>query len=252
MEYSTIEEGKFSYIETKGGKENLLLLHGLFGALSNFQGIIQHFGKNYNVIVPMLPIFELPLRKVTVSGLVAHVADFVAFKGYEKVNVLGNSLGGHVSILYALDYPDQIKSLTLTGSSGLFENSMGTSFPKRGNYEFIEDKTRATFYNPDVATKELIDEVFDIVNDRNKAIRIIAIAKSALRHNLSDKLHTIDAPTLLIWGKEDIITPSFVGEKFKELIKNSELHIVEKCGHAPMMEYPGVFNHHLEVFLESL
>ena len=252
MEYSTIEEDKFSYIETKGGKENLLLLHGLFGALSNFQGIIDYFGEKYNVIVPMLPIFELPLRKVTVSGLVAHVADFVSFKGYDKVNVLGNSLGGHVSILYALDYPDKIKSLTLTGSSGLFENAMGTSFPKRGNYQFIEDKTRATFYNPDVATKELIDEVFDIVNDRNKAIRIIAIAKSALRHNLSDKLHTIDAPTLLIWGKEDIITPAFVGEKFKELIKNAKLHIVDKCGHAPMMEYPAVFNQYLETFLESL
>ncbi len=252
MEYSTIKEEQFNYIETKGGKENLLLLHGLFGALSNFQGIIQHFGQNYNVIVPMLPIFELPLRKVTVSGLVAHVADFVAHKGYEKVNVLGNSLGGHVSLLYALAHPEQIKSLTLTGSSGLFENSMGSSFPKRGNYQFIEDKTRATFYNPEVATKELIDEVFDIVNDRNKAIRIIAVAKSAVRHNLSDKLHTIKAPTLLIWGREDIITPAFVGEKFNELIENSELHFVEKCGHAPMMEYPDIFNQKLEVFLQSL
>jgi len=252
MEYSMIKEEQFNYIETKGGKENLLLLHGLFGALSNFQGIIQHFGQDYNVIVPMLPIFELPLRKVTVSGLVAHVADFVAHKGYKKVNVLGNSLGGHVSLLYALAHPERIKSLILTGSSGLFENSMGSSFPKRGNYQFIEDKTRATFYNPAVATKELIDEVFDIVNDRNKAIRIIAVAKSAVRHNLSDKLHTIEAPTLLIWGREDIITPAFVGEKFNELIKNSELHFVEKCGHAPMMEYPDIFNQKLEAFLQSL
>lgn len=252
MEYSTIEEGKFKYIETGGGKENLLLLHGLFGALSNFEGIIQHFGERYNVIVPILPIFELPLRKVSLAGLVDHVADFVETKGYDKVHVLGNSLGGHISLLYALAYPQRIKSIILTGSSGLFENSMGSTFPKRGNYEFIENKTRATFYNPEIATKELIDEVFDAVNDRNKAIRIIATAKSAVRHNLGDKLHTIVAPTLLIWGKEDTITPAFTGEKFQELIKNSELYLVENCGHAPMMELPDVFNGHLEDFLTKL
>lgn len=252
MEYKLIEEGKFSYIETKGGDENLLLLHGLFGALSNFQSIIDHFGQKYNVIVPMLPIFELPLRKVSLAGLVGHVADFVEHKNYDKVNVLGNSLGGHVSLLYVLAHPEKIKSVTLTGSSGLFENSMGSSFPKRGNYQFIEDKTRATFYDPEVATKELIDEVFEIVNNRNKAIRIIATAKSAVRHNLSDKLHTIDAPTLLIWGKEDTITPAFVGEKFNELIKNSSLHLVPQCGHAPMMERPEVFNQILEDFLVEL
>ena len=252
MNHPIIEEGEFRYLETKGGTENLLLLHGLFGALSNFEGIIDHFGSNYNVIVPMLPIFELPLRKVSLAGLVDHVARFVAFKGYDKVNVLGNSLGGHITLLYSLAYADKVTSVILTGSSGLFESAMGTSFPKRGDYEFIRVKTEATFYNPSVATKELVDEVFDTVNDRNKAIRIIATAKSAVRHNLSDKLHQIEAPTLLVWGKEDNVTPAFVGEKFHELIPHSRLVFVEKCGHAPMMEHPAIFNEHLEHFLQEV
>lgn len=252
MDFPIIEEGDFRYIETKGGTENILLLHGLFGALSNFQSIIDHFGSKYNVIVPMLPIFELPIRKVSVSGLVDHVERFLEKKKFEKVHVLGNSLGGHITLLFTLANPSLIKSMILTGSSGLFENSLGSSFPKRGNYEFIKEKTEATFYNKDVASKDLVDEVFSIVNDRGKAIRVIATAKSAVRHNIGDRLHQISAPTLLIWGDHDTITPPFVGEKFNELIENSVLEIVEKCGHAPMMEKPEEFNRILEDFLNQL
>ncbi len=252
MNYEIKQEGKFKYIETKGGDENLLLLHGLFGALSNFEGILEYFSSKMNVVVPILPIFELPLVKLSVTGLADHVAEFVNYKGYDKVHVLGNSLGGHISLLYALAHPQKIASVILTGSSGLFESAMGTSFPKRGDYEFIKVKTQATFYKPETASQELIDEVFDIVNDRNKAIRIIATSKSAVRHNLGDKLQFITAPTLLIWGREDQITPAFVGEKFRELIKNSRLIFIEQCGHAPMMEHPEQFNKHLEAFLEEV
>ncbi|MFT5167667.1 MAG: 2-hydroxy-6-oxonona-2,4-dienedioate hydrolase, partial [Saprospiraceae bacterium] len=223
MNYEIKEQDNFRYIETGGDGEVLLLLHGLFGALSNFQGIINHFRKNYNVVVPMLPIFEMPIRKVSVTGLVDHVVEFVKYKNFEKVHVLGNSLGGHITLLYALGNADKTASVILTGSSGLFENSLGSTFPKRGDYEFIKTKTQATFYNPEIATKELIDEVYDIVNDRNKAIRIIATAKTAVRHNLSDKLHQIQVPTLLIWGREDNVTPAFVGKKFNELIEGSKL-----------------------------
>jgi len=252
MTYDILEKEGFKYIETKGGEETLLLLHGLFGALSNFGGIIDHFSKTHNVVVPMLPIFELPIRKVSVSGLVDHVARFVEYKGYDKVHVLGNSLGGHISLLYVLAYPDKVQSVILTGSSGLFESAMGTSFPKRGDYEFIRKKTEDTFFDPSVASKELVDEVYDIVNDRNKAIRIIATAKSAVRHNLGDKLHQVKAPTLLVWGKEDNVTPAFVGEKFHELIENSRLVFVDQCGHAPMMEHPEIFNKALGDFLDEV
>ncbi len=252
MKYPITEEGSFTYIETRGGDENLVLLHGLFGALSNFGGIIDHFGASYNVVVPILPMFELPLRKVSVSGLVDHVHEFITYKRYDRVHILGNSLGGHIALLYALAHPAYISSVTLTGSSGLFESAMGSTFPKRGDYTFIEKKTQATFYDPQVATKELVDEVYNIVNDRNKGIRIIATAKSAVRHNLADKLHQIKAPTLLIWGKDDQVTPAFVGEKFHELIPHSRLIMIDRCGHAPMMEHPEVFNRHLSAFLQEV
>jgi pimeloyl-ACP methyl ester carboxylesterase len=194
---------------------------------------------------------EMPLISVSLSGLVKHVEKFVEYKGYTQVNVLGNSLGGHISLLFAISKPGLIQTITLTGSSGLFENAFGSTFPKRGDYEFIKRKTESTFYKPEVATQELIDEVYNTVNDRNKGLRIVKTAKSAVRHNLGDKLHVIKAPTLLVWGQNDTITPPFVAEQFDELIENTELHLVEECGHAPMMEHPKIFNSLLEDFLDN-
>ncbi|MEL7160221.1 MAG: alpha/beta hydrolase [Bacteroidota bacterium] len=246
------QEGKFEYLETGGPGEPLVLLHGLFGGLSNFEGQIAHFKDRYNVFMPILPMFSLPLRKVSLAGLVNHLIEFVEYKSLEGLHLMGNSLGGHVAILYALEKPEKLASITLTGSSGLFESAMGNSLPPRKNYEFMKKKTQSTFYDPAVATQELIDEVFAIVNDRNKGLRIIMTAKSAVRNNLEHKLHLIKAPTLLIWGQQDTITPPFVGEQFQELIEGSELHFIDKCAHAPMMERPEEFNKILETFLEKV
>ena len=242
------ELDKFKFIETGEG-ETLLLLHGLFGALSNFSHIIERFETKNTIIVPLLPILELPLREATLGNLVQYVKDFVEAKKLNNIHLLGNSLGGHIALLFALDCPEKVKSITLTGSSGLFENAMGSSFPKRKNYEFMKKKVEDTFYDPKTADKDLVDSVFDIVNDRNKAIRVITTAKSAIRHNLSGQLGQIVAPTLLIWGKQDKVTPPFVGEEFNKRIKNSKLVFIDKCGHAPMMEVPEEFNDALENFL---
>ncbi len=251
MSYSLTEENGFKYLEVGEGK-TLLLLHGLFGALSNFGDLIEHFRTNYKVVIPILPIYEMPLKKTSVPGLVKYVEDFVEFKQYESLNLIGNSLGGHVGLLFALDNLEKIESITLTGSSGLFENSLGSSFPKRGSYEYIKEKTESTFYDPKTATKELIDEVFGIVQDNFKVLRILAMARSAIRQNLRDKIGGITSPTLLIWGNDDVITPPFVGEEFHKLMPNSRLHLVDKCGHAPMMEQPEIFNQHLEEFLQEI
>lgn len=173
-------------------------------------------------------------------------------RGYQQIHLLGNSLGGHVALLHILKHPERIKSLILTGSSGLFENGMGDSYPKRGDYDYIKKKTELTFYDPATATKELVDEVFEITNNRIKVIKIIALAKSAIRNNLGEELNQIKQPTLLIWGNNDSVTPPFVGREFNRLIPNSELHFVDKCGHAPMMEVPEAFNEILAGFLNKL
>ena len=251
MEYEIIKEGNFEYLEGGEG-ETLMLCHGLFGALSNFADLIEKFRHTHKVVVPILPLFDLDILHTSVSGLEKHVAAFIEHKNYTNIHLLGNSLGGHVALVYVLKHPEKVKSLTLTGSSGLFENAMGDSYPKRGDYEYIKNKTAQTFYDPAVATPALVDEVFEITKNRIKVIKIIALAKSAIRHNLGEELNQIKQPTLLIWGKNDIVTPPFVAEEFKKLIPNSQLHFIDKCGHAPMMEVPVEFNIILEKFLGSL
>lgn len=250
--YKIEEEGKFKFVETGGEGIPIVILHGLFGALSNFESVIDYFGKSRNVVVPILPIFEGPVKMPTVKDLVKYVTDFIEMKDYKHVHVLGNSLGGHLTLLYALDRPERVKSIILTGSSGLYETSLGSTFPRRGSYEFVEKKTQEVFYDPKVASKELIDEVYEIVNNRSKALRVVVTAKSALRHNLAKKLHAITAPTLLIWGSEDDITPPEAARKFDELIPNTELYFIEKCKHAPMMEHPEQFNALVEDFLKRV
>ena len=251
MEYEIIKDGNFDYLEVGEG-ETLMLCHGLFGALSNFSDLIEKFRHTHKVVVPILPLFDLDILHTSVAGLEKHIAAFIEYKNYTNIHLLGNSLGGHVALVYILKHPERVKSLTLTGSSGLFENAMGDSYPKRGDYEYIKNKTAQTFYDPAMATPELVDEVFEITKNRIKVIKIIALAKSAIRHNLGDELNQIQQPTLLIWGKNDIVTPPFVAEEFKKLIPNSQLHFIDKCGHAPMMEVPIEFNSILEKFLGSL
>ena len=251
MSYEIKKEDKFEYIE-EGTGETLMLLHGLFGALSNFQPLIEYFRKDYRVVVPVLPLLELDLLHTSVSGIEKFVQKFIEYKGYTNVHLLGNSLGGHVALLHILKHPENIKSLILTGSSGLFENGMGDTYPKRGDYEYIRKKSELTFYDPKMATKELVDEVFEITSNRLKVIKIIALAKSAIRNNLGEELNEIKQPTLLVWGNNDTITPPFVGKEFNKLIPNSELHFIDKCGHAPMMEVPDEFNKILHQFLTKL
>jgi len=249
MDFKLQQEGEFSYIEEGEGKV-LLLLHGLFGALSNFEHLINHFSKTHKVVIPMLPLYEYERENTTVPAMKDFIYRFINHKKYDKVSLIGNSLGGHVALLFCLDYLDKVENLVLTGSSGLFESAMGDTFPKRGSYEYIEKKTQDTFYDPKTATKALVDEVFDIVNDRNKVIRVLALARSAIRQNVGEHLHKIIIPSLLIWGKEDQVTPAFVGEEFEKLLPQAKLHFIDKCGHAPMMEHPATFNQILEQFLQ--
>jgi pimeloyl-ACP methyl ester carboxylesterase len=251
MEFAIKEENGFKYIE-EGEGEVLVLLHGLMGALSNWTEVVEEFKKDYRVIIPLLPLYDLPLLTTGVKTLAKFVHKFVKYKKLQNITVLGNSLGGHVGLIYTLSHQEDVKALVLTGSSGLYENAFGGSFPRRESYDFIKEKVEFTFYDPATASKELVDEVYQIVNDRVKVIRILAMAKSAIRHNMSKDIHKIKVPVCLIWGKDDKITPPDVAVEFHNLLPNSELNWVDHCGHAPMMEQPAEFNVYLRKFLESI
>ncbi len=250
MEYELRKEKRFKYIE-EGEGHPVILLHGLFGALSNWVDVVEKFKGDYKVVIPLMPIYELPLLSTNVRSLARYINRFISLKGYKQFTLVGNSLGGHVALVYACQYPNEVHSMVLTGSSGLYENAMGGSFPRREDYNFIKGKIEFTFYDPKSATKELVDEVFEIVNNRNKLARILSLAKSAIRHNMAKELHSIKVPTCLIWGQQDTITPPEVAEEFHKLIADTELFFIDKCGHAPMMEQSEEFNEILQNWLHK-
>lgn len=237
-----ITEGKFTYAEAGEGPA-IIVLHGLMGALSNFGSTFEYFSKNgYKVLIPELPLYTLPLIKTNVKNLTSFLEEFMQHKKLENAILLGNSLGGHISLYFTKHFPEKVNALVLTGSSGLYEKAMGDSFPKRGNYEYIEQKAKDVFYDPAVATKELVDDVYSTVNDRIKALKTLSIAKSAIRHNMKNDLIDMQQPTCLIWGKQDNVTPPEVAEDFHKLLPDADLFWLDKCGHAAMMEKPEEFN----------
>ena len=141
MELRRQHQHGYEYVD-EGRGPILLLLHGLFGALSNWEGVVREFATSHRVIIPLLPVYDMPLTQAGVPGLVTYVEGFVAAAALPATfTVLGNSLGGHIALVYTLTHPSRVARLVLTGSSGLFEDSMGGSFPKRGNYAYVEDAT---------------------------------------------------------------------------------------------------------------
>ncbi|WP_086475529.1 MULTISPECIES: alpha/beta fold hydrolase [Arenibacter] len=251
MENKINKEGKYRYMEVGEGTP-IIILHGLMGGLSNFNGVMDHFpAMGYKVLVPELPIYDMPMLKTNVKSFAKFLDGFITHKELENVILLGNSLGGHIGLLYTKLYPKKVKALVLTGSSGLYESAMGDGYPKRGDYEFIKKKAEDVFYDPAVATKEIVDEVYATVNDRVKLVKTLAIAKSAIRHNMSKDLPHMLTPTCIIWGRNDQVTPPNVAEEFDTLLPESDLFWIEKCGHAPMMEHPEEFNRILEAWLKE-
>ncbi len=242
------KRGDFEYLD-EGQGEVLILLHGLFGALSNWGTVTEFFSKKYRVIIPLLPLYTLPYEKVNLDGLLKYVAAFNEEMGLKHFTIIGNSLGGHVALLYVLNFGEQVKRLILTGSSGLYENTMRGSYPKRGDYNYVTKKVGYTFYDPKTATKDLIDQVYTITTNRSMVKRVIMYARSAQKNNLLNELPSIKQPTFLVWGLNDTITPPSVAHQFHNLIPNSELKFLDKCCHVPMMEHSKYFNSLVDDFL---
>ncbi|HEY9047443.1 MAG TPA: alpha/beta fold hydrolase [Ohtaekwangia sp.] len=232
-----------------GEGEPMLLLHGLFGNLSNWSRVVDEFSTTHRVLVPRLPLYSSPVSRERLNDLTNYIADFVDHHGFSKVTIMGNSLGGHIALLYAWQHPSRVYRLVLAGSSGIFENSFGGTFPRVKDYDYIKEKVASTFYKQEVVTKELVDEVYDTVQSRSNTLSIIGLARAAQRHNITGQLSDIYTPTLLIWGLQDVITPPEVALEFHRHLPLSSVVFLDHCGHVPMMEQPVLFNRHVRKFL---
>jgi pimeloyl-ACP methyl ester carboxylesterase len=168
--------------------------------------------------------------------------------GLRETIVVGNSLGGHIALDLAIRYPNRISSLVLTGSSGLHEHLHGASMPKRFDREYTRSIANKTFTNYAITESEL-DQIQSVFEDRNRLMNMLRVARSARKYDLRHRISEITQPVQLIWGMDDIITPPSVGEEFLVRLPQAELHLIEHCGHSPMLEQAEKFATLLKTFL---
>ncbi len=205
----------------------IILLHGLLGGVSNWKYVIDDFRSTHRVLVPRLPLYLNPITTERLQNLVDYLDSFIEAHGFNKVILMGNSLGGHIALLYGWKKPGMVEKLVLTGSSCHFENSFGGSFPHVKDHSFIKEKVESTFLKREVATK----------------------ARTAQRNNSSDLQSQITFPVLLVWGLQDNITPPSVALEFHNLLPDSRIALIDNCGQVPMIEKPELFNKHVRSFL---
>ena len=227
------------------------MLHGMFGGLSNFEEMISHLPGKRPILVPELPLFAFERDRLSIPALANWLADKLVSLNMPRCHLLGNSLGGHVALEFTRRYPEKVLSLTLTGSSGLMEQGLGDTRPKRFDRDYVRKKAELTFF--DLAVSEpLLDSIMEILGDRRKLINIIELARQAHRQSVESWLPTLSVPSLLIWGRHDRITPPEVAKTFFNLLPNAQLEWMERCGHAPMMEHPKPFAALLQPFLTAI
>lgn len=238
-------------IKVASKQKHIVLLHGLFGDLSNWSAFENYFGPHHSVHTPQLPLYKKQGKENNLDHFVVFLEEYIAENNIQQPVLVGNSLGGHIALLYTLKHPEKVEKLILTGSSGLYENSFDVPFPRINDFGFISDRVREVFFNQEAATDALIKQVFSTIQDRDKALSVVRTAKAARNQNLKNILNTITLPVLLIWGMQDIVTPMTVAEEFYYHLPNSHLFLINNCGHAPMMEQPEEFNNKVAEFLSS-
>jgi len=240
----------FEYVE-QGRGEPIVFLHGLFGGPENWAESIKHLNGEFRVLAPKFPLDGKRPGFDSIEKLTEYVKSFLDHKNLDRVSLCGNSLGGQVAIDFCLKYPQRAHKLVLTGSAGLFEQSLtGGELPKNTK-EFIREKALEIFYDGRHVTDELVDRVHTMLLDRPTVRFLLKIAKSTRDYNVRNELMRIKVPTLIVWGADDKITPPSVAIEFQSLITDSKLIFIEQCGHSPPIERPQQFAELLRNFLKS-
>jgi 2-hydroxy-6-oxonona-2,4-dienedioate hydrolase len=235
--------GSSRFCWNEGGTgEPILLLHGLLGESSHWTASIEALVGCYRPIALTLPIFEPWLAETSPIELAECVRTFLESQGISHAVIGGNSLGGHVALELALVHPDRVSALILTGSSGLFERSFTQGVPHRPDSRWVREKMQEIFFDPALATSEWVESVQRLLSNRDSVLRLLQAARAAKRRNIEAHLPAIRVPTCLIWGEDDHITPLDVAWRFHALIPRSNLFLLPRCGHAPMLEQPEAFN----------
>lgn len=243
--------GKDIHLKGSSGKlPALVMLHGLFGSLSNFEPIIPLITREVDLWIPEIPLYESTNGENAIHDLTKWLEQWLEENQLQSVVLVGNSLGGHIALDYARQGKNKLKGLVLVGSSGLLPTEFGDTRPRRYDRDYIRSKTSEVFYTLPVQ-ETMVDDIHTILSNRTQLIQLVRLARASKYTLMDDFLPQIKIPSMIIWGDQDRITPPEVAFKFESLLPNSRLAWISDCGHVPMMEQPEAFARILNEFILS-
>jgi len=234
-----------------GSGTPVVFLHGLVGLNEHWEHVVQSLSGRARCVTLEMPLLSLRKSDCSIQAVSAMTMQFLDKHFDEPAVLVGNSFGGHVALRVAHERPELVRSLVLAGSSGLIERTVVKGAPVRPTREWLIEKIGELFYDKSFMDPGDVDRAFALLNERGGARAMVKLSKSARRDNMADDLGEIDHPTLLIWGKEDVVTPPSAGQGFTELMPNAELFWIDACGHAPMIEAPGPFAEAMHGFFDK-
>jgi pimeloyl-ACP methyl ester carboxylesterase len=254
---------KIHYLEAGSGPV-VILLHGLGGDLSNWAMTVPALASRYHVFVPDQIGFgqsDKPQINYRVATLVDFLDGFYKKVGITKASLVGNSLGGWTAMAFALAHPEKVERLVLVDSAGYSPARTASQPLARERMLQLNPSTLAgqkqvlsvILYNQQMITDQFIEQAFAAKLRRNDGYTINQFIESILRGEdyLDGKLGAIKAPTLVVWGREDVLTPLAMGKALAQDIRGAQSVIIDRCGHVPQMECAGPFNEALIKFLSA-
>jgi len=255
---ATVYGAKIRYQEAGSGPV-VILLHGLGGDGSNWAPTIGPLAQKYRVIVPDQIGFgrsDKPMLNYRVATLVDFLDGLYKQLGITRASLVGNSLGGFTAAAFALAHPEKVDRLVLVDAAGFavpkdFDPRMMDAL-NASTREQVKTLLPLVFYNKALyGSDAAVDMMLTRRVTSGDGYTIQRFIESIVRGEdvLDGKLGGIKQPTLMIWGREDGLTPLAMGERFKKEIAGSELFIIDKCGHVPQLEKPAEFNTALMKFL---
>ncbi|MBC7833590.1 MAG: alpha/beta hydrolase [Phycisphaerales bacterium] len=230
----------------------VVFLHGLVGLNEHWEGVVERSCHRARCIMFELPLLQLRGEDCSIQGVARLTSTFLRTQIGKPAVLVGNSFGGHVALRIALEQPDLCGGLVLAGSSGLIEKSMVSDVQIRPSREWLSRKIGELFYDQSKMRDADLDRAHRELSDRYGARAMVKLSRSARRDHLGSRIGEITCPTLLIWGRQDIVTPPEAAEGFHHLIKGSRLVWLDQCGHAPMIERPVQFAESLVAFMADL
>jgi len=239
-------------VQDTGSGCPVVFLHGLVGLNDHWEEVVQRVRSGCRCIMLELPLLQLEGDDCSIQGVEAMTVEFIVKHIGEPVVLVGNSFGGHVALRLALHRPELVRGLVLAGSSGLIEKTMVKDVQIHPSREWLVEKIGELFFDRTKLKDADIDRAHRELSRREGARAMIRLSRSARRDHLGERIGEIAAPTLLVWGKQDVVTPPEAADIFKRTIKDSRLVWFDRCGHAPMVECPEEFSAALAAFVREL